>query len=445
MTPANPGPIPARCDVVVIGGGPAGSSTATLLARDGLEVVLLEKARHPRPQVGESLIPHIWKYADLLGVSDALQAEGFVPKAGGIVVWNDRMRQVRFSDFGYRSRGGLHVERDRFDEILLRHAERSGARVFEEVPARAVDLQGGARAVVAYEDRRGGGSAEGRVECSYVVDASGSSALLASQLGARRLVGSGKYLGMWGYYEDSPFVGVDRRVHPPQALGSVKPVTFICSYEDGWAWHIVLRRCTSVGLVIGTGRARGAGRAAREQYFRETCAAIPHLGRLLEPARFRPGSMSFRPDYSYYSERVWGERFFCVGDAATFIDPIFSQGVLTAFFNAAICAWALSGSLREPSRRGFYGGVFERKLLEHYGFYRLLAFGDFGGDGIDPVLVRSLIGSLQRSELELSLVASAVTDREQNFRRMAQEAGLADLLGDEILAQKAERLDRLSW
>lgn len=272
--------IPTQCDVVVIGGGPAGSSVATALAQAGFDVVLFEKERFPRPQVGESIIPHMWRYTDMLGVSDAIRAEGFLAKAGGIIVWDDIIHQMRFSSFGYNDpdRVGLHVERDIFDNLLLQFSVACGANVFEEVAVGKVDFTDNQWPKVDYVDRRGGGFQRGAIACRYVVDGSGHAAVIARQLNARKLVSEEvNYLGIWGYYKNSYFVGVDQRAHPPEDAYAVKPVTFVTSFEDGWIWHIILRESTSVGLVINRGQIKGMGREAQEQYLRESVAKVPIL------------------------------------------------------------------------------------------------------------------------------------------------------------------------
>jgi halogenation protein CepH len=165
---------------------------------------------------------------------------------------------------------------------------------------------------------------------------------------------------------------------------------------------------------------------------------------LLVGASFIEGSLCFRPDYSYYSERVVGDDFYCVGDAATFIDPIFSQGVTTGFYNSAVCTWALTSSLKNPARKAFFAELYRRKVMEHYGFYRLLTFGDLGGDGIDAELVRLVILSMPQTELELALVASAVTERAQNFHEMARQAGLGDRLGADVVNRLSRPVPSLS-
>src|ERR1700758_5540803 len=122
--------LPAKADVLVVGGGPAGSTAAGQLAALGYDVVLIDKQRHPRETVGESVLPAAWKYFDLVGATRTVEDCRFVRKSGGIVAWGDKITQIAVSDFGY-DRPGLHVERDEMDDVLLRHAASRGARVFE--------------------------------------------------------------------------------------------------------------------------------------------------------------------------------------------------------------------------------------------------------------------------------------------------------------------------
>ena len=125
-------------DVIVIGGGPAGSAAAGFLAKSGVSVALLEKARHPRYQVGESLLPHFWRFIEALGATEAIEAEGFIKKAGGTMYWDREFRQFAFKDMGY-SRPALHVERSAFDAILFRHAKSLGAETYEDTTVTFAD------------------------------------------------------------------------------------------------------------------------------------------------------------------------------------------------------------------------------------------------------------------------------------------------------------------
>jgi flavin-dependent dehydrogenase len=416
--------IPEKCTVLIIGGGPAGSSAATDLAKSGIDVVVLERAVFPRNQVGESLIPHFWKFTDALGVSGKIQQQGFIEKAGGITVWNNKVRQILFSEYGYQ-RPGLHIERDIFDDLLLSHSQDVGAQVFHQVVVKRIDFSNVDQPVVFYFNKANGESKEASIRCQYVVDASGHSTLLANYFGTRKNISSNmNFLSLWGYYKNSRFLGVDRKSHAVDEINSVKPVTFVNSYKEGWLWHIVLRQSTSVGLIMPTDQFKAVEPDQREAYFKHACQDIPQVKKLLETAEFIQGSLQFRPNYSYYCEKICGENYYCIGDAAAFTDPIFSHGVQNAFYNAAVSCVAIKASLKNKKNRLRYSQLCESRMQQFYGFSRALALGDYGVHGVDRNLVKALMKTLSVLELELILVASEMTNRSENFRQLAHEAGV---------------------
>ncbi|NOT10546.1 MAG: FAD-dependent oxidoreductase [Methylococcaceae bacterium] len=433
--------IPSYCTVLIIGGGPAGSSAATYLAQSGIDAVVLEKSVFPRNQVGESLIPNFWKFSDLLGVSEKIQQEGFVVKSGGIFAWNGQIRQVDFSKFGH-SRPGLHVERDIFDDLLLEHAQSCGATVFNQVVVKNVDFSDPLQLRVSFTDKRGEANAEGSIHCEYVIDASGHSSFLAGQLGTRQTVSSNlNFLSIWGYFNNTQYLGVDRQSHTTDYLKVIPPVTFVMSYADGWIWHIVLREKTSVGLVVHTDRTKGMNKAQREAFFKETCLAAPYLNQLLAPGEYIEGSLHYRPDYSYYSTRICSENYYCIGDAAAFVDPIFSHGVQNAFYNANISTLAIKESLKHRRNRGRYSQLCESRMQQFYGFSRALALGDYGCNGVNRALVKPLMKAMPPLELELLFLVSQVTNRSENFTQLARESGVWPDLDPDTSGQGTETIE----
>jgi flavin-dependent dehydrogenase len=437
--------IPKNCDVLVIGGGPAGSSAATHLAQAGVNVVLLERSTFPRNQVGESLIPHIWKFTDMTGVTEKIEQEGFLAKAGGITVWDDKIHQIMFSDFGYK-RPGLHVERDIFDNILLEHASSCGANIINQVAVKKVDFSNKEWPEVFYTDKRGNSNNEGTIRCQYIIDASGHSSFLANQFKVRQTISSQfNFLSLWGYFKNSRFAGVDRQSYPEEALTTVKPMTFVMSFEGGWIWHIILRGKTSVGLVIPSDRTKGMNKQQKELFFKQTCLQLPYLSKLLEPAQFIEGSLQYRPDYSYYSNNICGENYYCIGDAAAFVDPIFSHGVQNALYNAATATLAIKASLKNKTKRLRYSQLCESRMQQFYGFSRALSLGDYGCNGVNPELVKNLMKTLPPLELELILVASEMTNRSENFKKLAREAGVLDQSYVGFSDRKQEQINTLSF
>ncbi len=412
------------------------------MAQKGFSVVVMEKGHHPRYQVGESLLPHFWKFADQIGVADAIEKEGFLGKGGAITVWDGKIHQFRFADFGFK-RPALHVERDRFDLILFKHASDSGAYVYEGITVQRVDF-GGAEPEVYFADSREPEGPAQKLRCKFVVDATGVASLLARQFGTRKLVEADtRYVALWGYYDDARFFSIDGHSHGFEEVATAQPVTFISSYEHGWSWHIALRDRTSVGLVSTVEQLKRRTRAEQEQYFKDTCGKVPFLKDLLAPATLSEPRIRFLPDYSYYSEKLCGDGFFSVGDAGAFADPIFSQGLQATFYGAALIAWALESSLNHPARRERYAKICDAKLRQYYDFSRALSLDASGREGIDPELVGTLLRAMSPNELEMTLVASVISNRSDNFRKMAAEAGLLDRFGGGYFSDKATFLSEL--
>jgi len=430
--------IPKHCDVVVIGGGPAGSTVGTLLSQKGYEVVLFDKAKHPRYTVGESLIPHFWKYCEYTKVADKIDAEGFIRKAGGTVVWGGVIRQMAFKDFGY-TRPALHVERDRFDYILLEHAREQGVQIFEEVSVLKANLNSGERVSVMY--RPSGENMSDEIACRFVVDASGQSAVLARQLGIRVIDEGFRFMSIWGYFTGSKYVAADGKAYAFEHLRTIPPTTFVSNIDGwGWLWHIPQRESTSVGLVLPQEQMKAvkATDEALEAYFLRRCYETPYLNRLLENAQYCEGSLHVIRDYSYRPTQLAGPGYFLIGDAAAFIDPIFSIGIVLAMYSAYTATWAIDRSFQRPSRVADNQAMFARQFQTRLEASRALALPRYGYGGQDGEMVKASIQFETALEQELMYVVSTLTTRSENFVEMVQNAH-----GQRVTSNKFRMLEEI--
>jgi halogenation protein CepH len=330
---------PETFDLIVIGGGPAGSTASTLVALQGHRVLLLEKDRFPRYQIGESLLPlTVHAICPMLGVLDEIKHANFVPKFGGVFRWGTReepwhftfgaVRDLEKAGAGY----AYQVERSRFDQILLNNARRRGVDVREQHAVLHPLLDDGRVTGVRFVDDAG---REGTARARFILDASGNASPLCRHVGRRVYSEFFRNVALFGYFQNAGRM-------PGDQAGSVLSAAF----NEGWFWFIPLSETlTSVGAVIAREHADTL-QQDRESAMRGFIDSCPLIKTLLAPATRVTegpyGRFRVRKDYSYTTAHFWRPGLVLVGDAACFIDPIFSSGVHLATYSALLAARSIN-------------------------------------------------------------------------------------------------------
>lgn len=322
-------------DVLVIGGGPAGSTISALLAERGYDVVLLEKARHPRFHIGESLLPMNLPLFDRLGIRNQIDAIGIVKYGAEFVSpYHDNTSYFEFGQalnksFPY----SYEVRRSEFDDILFRNAITRGARSYEGHMAKRVEFGEGGRATVISHDENG------KViewHPRFVVDATGRDTLLSNQFGIKKRNRKHASAAIFGH-----FAGAERR------SGKKEGDITLFWFDHGWFWYIpLLDGSVSVGVVCWPYYLKSR-KTDLEQFFHDTIAMCPPLAKRLEQARLT-APVTATGNFSYSSERCCGPNYIMVGDAFSFIDPVFSSGVLLAMNSAFEGAETVDICLKNP-------------------------------------------------------------------------------------------------
>jgi flavin-dependent dehydrogenase len=334
--------VKADYDVIIVGGGPAGSTAAAYLAKAGLSVAVFEGETFPRPHVGESLVPATTRVLMETGAMDAVDRAGFPRKYGA--AWTSLMASQQSREFtrlgeaeiqfSERDQPGVdrdytyHVDRGRFDEILLQNAESLGAKVFQGVRVLRADLDDPQQVTVT--GRLAGQETE--FTARMLIDASGRQTLLGRQLRVKVAdpVFNQYALHTW-------FDGLDRTALTTESGKSDYIFIHFLPVNDTWVWQIpITDTVTSIGVVTQKHRFAEAN-TDRDKFFWDCVSSRPDLAAALRKSeRIRP--FKAEGDYSYAMKQICGNRFVMIGDAARFVDPIFSSGVSVALTSARLAS-----------------------------------------------------------------------------------------------------------
>lgn len=348
-------------DVIVIGGGPAGSTAATMLARKGWQVLLFEREHFPREHVGESLLPATLPVLEELGVLPAVQEAGFLPKWGATMVWGSDTTPWSwyFQETNQRHPHAYQVWRPHFDHLLLDNSRQHGVVVREGV--QVVDVLFEAERAVGVRYLAEGTSGVARAR--FIVDASGQGALLGRRLDLRRWDPFFQNLAVYGY-----FTNAERLPEPDHNN------IFIEAYPHGWFWHIPLHTGrTSVGVVVDSDYGQqGLRQSDPTSFFFAQIAQAPYSARMLAQAQLVAAPVVLK-DWSYFSERLVGNGYILVGDAACFVDPLFSSGVHLACMAGVLGAAYITTVLKDPTMQEATARVYTDLYTKEYAHFHGMA------------------------------------------------------------------------
>jgi flavin-dependent dehydrogenase len=337
------------CDVLVVGGGPAGATIAALLAQRGLDVVVLEKDHHPRFHIGESLLPFNIPLFERLGVAAEVERIG-MPKWGVDFVSPVHQRAVtfEFADAWDKSLpSSFQVRRSELDHILIRNAAAKGARVSEGWRVTDLDLEHAEGVEVTAKNEAGG---QRRVQARFLVDASGRDTLVANKLGLKDRNRRHASAAVYGH-----FTGARRQ--EGRAEGNIT----IFWFDHGWIWFIPLSDgTTSIGAVCPPDYLK-TRKTDVTTFFQQTIAQAPALAERLAGATLT-GPATATGNYSYRARSMVGRNYMLVGDAYAFIDPVFSTGVYLAMISAFRAADTVTTVLREPRQAAHALGRYDAEV-----------------------------------------------------------------------------------
>ncbi|HIG65794.1 MAG TPA: NAD(P)/FAD-dependent oxidoreductase [Methyloprofundus sp.] len=343
--------MPPVFDVLVIGGGPAGTTIASLLAEKGHSVCLLEKMHHPRFHIGESLLPMNLPLFSRLGVLEQVDAIGIKKYAAEF----NSLKTSLAQDIFYFSKAtnnspafAYQVRRSELDELLFRNCQKKGVTALEGITVTSVDLHSSAKKIQAMDEQ---GKAY-EYNARYLVDASGRDTVLAQQLQSKQKNPKHKMAAIYGHFDK-----VTRRTG--KDAGNIS----IYWFQHGWIWLIPLKDgMTSIGCVCWPDYLK-TRLDSLDDFLLQTIKLIPELSQRLNYAQL-DGPAQATGNYSYQSSIMSGDDFLLIGDAYAFVDPVFSSGVYLAMQSATRGAELVDQVLNSTTDNRLLIKQFEQSVKE---------------------------------------------------------------------------------
>lgn len=350
--------------IAVIGGGPAGSAVATILAKQGYQVRLYERERFPRAHIGESLLPATLAILDELGVLDKVKAAGFTVKNGATMSWgrSNELWSWYFKETNRQYPHSYQVNRPHFDQLLLNHARSNGVHVHEGCRVEDVRFaEGQAQALLV----------NGEFEAfDYIVDASGQRSLISNKLNLKQWDEELNNLAVYSYFKGGEHLsGLDS--------GNI----LIEATQIGWLWKIPLKDgISSVGLVGDRDQSLETIRSSStDSFLMQGIGESRYVHAMLTNAK-RINDVQLTRDWSYVASQFTGPTHCLVGDAACFVDPLFSTGVHLAISGALLAAALVTTTIEHPHLADIARTAYERAYRTRYFHFQELVHLFYSGN-----------------------------------------------------------------
>ncbi|KAK3304869.1 uncharacterized protein B0T15DRAFT_399340 [Chaetomium strumarium] len=461
--------IPESCSVLVVGGGPAGSYTASVLAREGVDVVLFEADHFPRYHIGESMLASMRHFLRFIDLEKTFDAHGFRRKVKSLFPSfgiHTEIPQTLNTDFiaangpnGY----SWNVIRSESDKLMLDHAETSGARTFQGVKVEFIEFAPApdfpqdervcnpGRPVSASWLRKADGTT-GSIKFDYIVDASGRNGILSTRyLKNRKFNQALKNVANWGYWKGA-------KTYAPGTEMEGAPLFEALTDHSGWCWAIPLHDDTlSVGIVmrqdLSVARKKSLGSPTMVEFYKNCLTMSPEIHARLAEAELVSPTIKAASDWSYSASAYAGPNFRLVGDAGCFIDPYFSSGVHLALASGLSAAMTIQASRRGDCSEFDVAKWHSAKVATSYSRFLLVVMtalrqirkgdepvlSDFDEDGFDRAfsffkpIIQGLADADVSGKLTQDLVSKSVEFCFNAFKDISPEARQAVL----------EKLDRV--